>query len=68
MSENYYNLPTHKQSNAAIFLLHLLSTTCHQPIHFVRYDSKFKTVYIHAGVTEEIAILIDEEGTWVFVL
>ncbi|MGL5195285.1 MAG: DUF6888 family protein [Chroococcales cyanobacterium] len=66
MSEKYYNLPTHKQSNAAIFLLHLLSTG-YQPIHFVRYDPKYKTLYIQAGVTEEIAILIDEEGTWEFV-
>jgi hypothetical protein len=66
MSENYYNLPTHKQLEAAHYLLQQISDF-YQPIHIYRYDTKFKTLYIQAGVNDEIAILIDEEGNSNFV-
>ncbi|MGK7956216.1 MAG: hypothetical protein AB4063_13355 [Crocosphaera sp.] len=58
-------MPTEKQKDAAIFVCQLLSNL-YQPIHLFRYDRRLKTIYIMAGINEEIEILIDENGTWEF--
>ena len=53
------------KQDAAIFVCQLLSNL-YQPIHLFRYDRRLKTIYILAGINEEIEILIDENGTWEF--
>ncbi|MFB8791855.1 MAG: hypothetical protein U7123_24170 [Potamolinea sp.] len=60
-------MPTQQQSNTAIFLCQLLSNL-YQPIQVFRYDQKLKTLYIQAGVAEEIGLIIKEDGNWDFVL
>jgi hypothetical protein len=60
-------LPKQEQSDTAIFLGQLLSNL-YQPINVFRYDQKLKTLYIQAGVSDEIAIIIDENVDWNFVL
>ncbi|MUG92260.1 hypothetical protein F7734_07240 [Scytonema sp. UIC 10036] len=60
-------MPTQKQSNTAIFLCQLLSNL-YQPIQVFRYDRKLKTLYIQAGTIDELAIIIQEDGNWDFVL
>ncbi|UZQ55062.1 hypothetical protein OOK60_03000 [Trichothermofontia sichuanensis B231] len=60
-------MPTQKQSNTAIFVCQLLSNL-YQPIQVFRYDRKLRTLYIQAGTTDEIALIIDEAGVWDFVL
>ncbi|WP_445302245.1 DUF6888 family protein [Microcoleus sp. F4-D5] len=57
-------MPTQKQSK---FLYQLLSNL-YQPINVFRYDRHLKTLYIQAGMSDEIAILIDENGNWSFVI
>jgi hypothetical protein len=74
-------LPTQKQSNTAIFVCQLLSNL-YQPIQIFRYDRQLKTLYVQAGATDGIALIIevaglspagrppatvDEEGIWDFV-
>lgn len=61
------SLPTQQQSNTAIFLCQLLSNL-YQPIQVFRYDQTLKTIYIQAGATDEIALIIKEDGNWDFVL
>jgi hypothetical protein len=61
------DLPNQEQSDTAIFLCQLLSNL-YQTINVFRYDQKLKTLYIQAGVTDGIAIIIDENGDWNFVL
>ncbi|RCJ37192.1 hypothetical protein A6769_14080 [Nostoc punctiforme NIES-2108] len=60
-------MPTQKQSDTAIFLCQLLSNL-YQPIQVFRYDQKLKTLYIQAGLNDEIAVIIDQDGNWKFVL
>jgi hypothetical protein len=62
-----FSLPTQQQSNTAIFLCQLLSNL-YQPIQVFRYDEKLKTIYIQAGSTDEIALIIKKDGNWDFVL
>jgi len=59
-------LPTQSQCYTAIFVCQLLSNL-YQPIQVFHYDQKLKTIYIQAGIRDEIAIVIDEEGIWEFV-
>ena len=40
----------------------------YQLIQLFRYDQKLKTLYIQAGATDEVALIIDGEGIWDFVL
>lgn len=54
-------MPTQEQSVAAAFLCQLLSNL-YQPIQVFRYEAKFKTTYIQAGMRDEIALVIDEEA------
>ncbi|MBW4665141.1 MAG: hypothetical protein KME01_13225 [Chroococcus sp. CMT-3BRIN-NPC107] len=60
-------MPTQKQSNTAIFICELLSNL-YQPIQIFRYDRKLRTIYIQAGATDEISLIIDEDGIWDFVV
>lgn len=60
-------MPTQEQSIATIFLCQLLSNL-YQPINVFRYDRRLKTLYIQAGITDGIAVIIDEDGVWDFVL
>jgi len=60
------SLPTQKQSNTAIFVCQLLSNL-YQPIQIFRYDRGLKTLYIQAGINDQIALIIDQEGIWDFV-
>ncbi|MDJ0616659.1 MAG: hypothetical protein QNJ63_07900 [Calothrix sp. MO_192.B10] len=60
-------MPTQKQLETAIFLCQLLSNL-YQPIQVFRYDRVFKTIYMQAGVNDEIALVIDEDGSWEFVI
>jgi hypothetical protein len=61
------SLPTQQQSNTAIFLCQLLSTL-YQPIQIFRYDQILKTIDVQAGMADEIALIIKEDGNWDFVL
>ncbi len=60
-------MPTRQQSDTAIFLCQLLSNLF-QPMQVFRYDQKLKTIYIQAGATDEIALIIEENGNWEFVV
>jgi len=60
-------LPTREQSDTAIFVCQLLSNL-YQPIQVFRYDQRLKTIYIQAGIADELALIIDEDGSWEFVL
>ncbi|OCQ94444.1 hypothetical protein BCD64_07110 [Nostoc sp. MBR 210] len=60
-------MPTRKQSDTAIFLCQLLSNL-YQPIQVFRYDQQLKTLCIQAGVNDEIAVIIDQDGNWKFVI
>jgi len=60
-------LPTQQQLVTAVFLCQLLSNL-YQPIQVFRYDRRLKTIYIQAGGNDEIALVIDEDGSWEFVI
>lgn len=45
-----------------------LLSNLYQPIQVFRYDRRLKTIYIQAGVSDEIALIIDQDGSWEFVL
>ncbi|QLE59275.1 hypothetical protein FD725_05085 [Nostoc sp. TCL26-01] len=60
-------MQTKKQSDTAIFLCQLLSNL-YQPIQIFRYDQTLKTLYIQAGRADEIAVIINQDGNWNFVL
>ncbi len=58
-------MPTPEQAYTAVFVCQMLSNMF-QPITVFRYDKKFKTIYIQAGVNDSLEILITEEGDWDF--
>ncbi|MGB0561458.1 MAG: DUF6888 family protein [Spirulinaceae cyanobacterium] len=60
-------MPTQEQQVTAVFICQLLSNL-YRPIQVFRYDSNFKTLYIQAGERDDIALVIDEDGIWDFVL
>ncbi|MDF0556316.1 hypothetical protein [Kamptonema sp. UHCC 0994] len=60
-------MPTQQQLVTAAFLCQLLSNLYH-PIQVFRYDRRFKTIYMQAGINDDIALVIDEDGSWEFVL
>jgi hypothetical protein len=62
-----FSLPTQQQLVSAAFLCQLLSNL-YQPIQVFRYDQKLKTIYVQAGVYDDISLVIDEDGSWEFVL
>ena len=59
-------MPTAAQAVKAVILCQWLSNG-YQPINILRYDLKLKTLYIQAGVTDGIAIVIFLNGNWRFV-
>jgi hypothetical protein len=61
------SLPTQQQLVSAAFLCQLFSNL-YQPIQVFCYDPKFMTIYMQAGVNDDIALVIDEDGSWEFVL
>jgi hypothetical protein len=60
-------LPPKQQADAALFLCQLLSNL-YRPIQIFRCDNKLKTLYIQAGASDEIAVIIEADGNWSFVL
>lgn len=59
-------LPTNIQAKVSVFVCQMLSNTF-QPINLFRYVAKLKTLYIQAGINDDIAIIIDTDGEWEFV-
>lgn len=59
-------MPTAAQAIKAAILSRWLSNG-YQPINVFRYDTKLKTLYIQAGVTNGIALVIFSDGNWRFV-
>jgi hypothetical protein len=60
------SMPTDAQAQACLRICQMLSTGF-QPIHLFRYGAEFRTVYILAGVTESIQIIIYSDGEWDFI-
>jgi hypothetical protein len=58
-------MPTDEQAQACLRVCQMLSTGF-QPIHLFRYDPEVDTVYILAGITESIEIVVDSNGEWEF--
>lgn len=59
-------MPTIAQALASVRVCQMLSNL-YQPINVFRYDNKLKTIYIQAGLTDEYAIVINQEEIWKFV-
>lgn len=59
-------LPTETQAVVSVFVCQMLSNAF-QPINIFRYDKKLKTLYIQAGIDDNLAIVIDQNGEWEFV-
>jgi hypothetical protein len=59
-------MPTDDQAQACLRLCQMLSSGF-QPIHLFRYNSESRTVYVLAGVTESIEIIVYSNGEWDFV-
>jgi hypothetical protein len=38
-----------------------------QPIQVFRYDAAFQTIYIQAGINDDTALIIEDNGNWEFV-
>ncbi|WP_442937943.1 DUF6888 family protein [Nostoc sp.] len=51
-----------------IYLKCQLLSNLYQSIQVFRYNQKLKTLYIQAGLNEEIAVIIDQYGNWKFVV
>jgi hypothetical protein len=58
-------MPTNEQAQACLRLCQMLSNGF-QPIHLFRYDPERQTVYVLAGVTEGIEVIVDPSGIWRF--
>jgi hypothetical protein len=58
-------MPNNIQAQVCLRLCQALSSMF-QPIHLLRYDPRRKTVYILAGMTEGIELIIDSYGEWDF--
>lgn len=54
-------MPTNIQAKISVFVCQMLSNTF-QPISVFRYDRKLETLYIQAGVDDNLAIIIDKDG------
>ena len=59
-------MPTNIQAKVSVFVCQMLSNAF-QPINVFRYDQKLKTLYIQAGIDDNLAIIIDSNGEWEFV-
>ncbi|MCY7283589.1 MAG: hypothetical protein LH679_09115 [Cyanobacteria bacterium CAN_BIN43] len=58
-------MPTIEQAFACVRVCQMLSNGF-QPIHVFRYNPKTKIVFVLAGVTESMEILIYSDGIWRF--
>jgi hypothetical protein len=58
-------MPTLEQAFACVRVCQMLSDG-YQPIHVFRYNPNTKTVFILAGVTESLEILVFSSGQWRF--
>ncbi|WP_009632247.1 DUF6888 family protein [Synechocystis sp. PCC 7509] len=58
-------MPTNDQAIACVRVCQMLSNG-YQPIHVFRYNQKTKTVFILAGITESLEVLIFPDGQWRF--
>jgi hypothetical protein len=58
-------MPTKEQAFACIRVCQMLSNG-YQSIHVFRYNENTKTVFILAGVTESLEILVFSNGQWRF--
>ncbi len=45
-----------------------LLSNLYQPIQVFRYDQRLKSIYIQAGMNDEVSVIIKEDGNWDFVL
>jgi hypothetical protein len=59
-------MPTDVQAQACLRLCQMLSNG-YQPIYLFRYSQNSRRVYILAGMTESIQIVIPENGKWRFI-
>jgi hypothetical protein len=58
-------MPTAEQAFGCVRVCQMLSNG-YQPIHVFRYNQNTKIVFILAGVTESLEILIFPDGQWRF--
>jgi hypothetical protein len=58
-------MPTTEQALACVRVCQMLSNG-YQPIYVFRYNQNTETVFILAGVTESLEILIFSNGQWSF--
>lgn len=58
-------MPNLEQALTCVRVCQILSNG-YQPIHVFRYNQNTKTVFILAGVTESLEILIFSDGQWKF--
>jgi hypothetical protein len=58
-------MPTTAQALASVRVCQLLSNS-YQPIHVFRYNANTQTIFILAGVTESLEVLIFPDGQWRF--
>lgn len=58
-------MPTAEQAFACVRVCQMLSNG-YQPVHVFRYNPTTRTVFILAGVTESLEILIFADGQWGF--
>lgn len=58
-------MPTVEQAFTCVRVGQMLSNG-YQPIHVFRYNQNTKTVFILAGVTESLEIIIFANGQWSF--
>jgi hypothetical protein len=58
-------MPTVDQAIASVRVCQMLSNG-YQPIHIFRYNMNTSTIFILAGVTESLEVLIFSDGQWRF--
>jgi hypothetical protein len=58
-------MPTDEQAQACLQVCQMLSTGF-QPIHLFRYNPETQTIYILAGITESIEIVVFADSEWEF--
>jgi hypothetical protein len=58
-------MPTIEQAFSCVIVCQQLSNG-YQPIYLFRYDQYERTVFILAGVTESLEIVIFPDGVWRF--
>ncbi|MGF1478422.1 MAG: hypothetical protein ACFB4I_02880 [Cyanophyceae cyanobacterium] len=59
-------MPTTAQAIKAVILCQYLSNG-YQPIELFRYNPILKQIYVIAGTTESIELIVYENGDWEFI-